>query len=49
MRDIFVGAKNVALAVKPGGKGDITKTHVLWPLEEPAVHPISLYYQAWST
>jgi outer membrane protein assembly factor BamB len=46
MRDIFVGAKNVALAVKPGGKGDITKTHVLWRYSKNLPYiPSPLYYQ----
>jgi outer membrane protein assembly factor BamB len=30
MREIFHAAENVVLAVKPGGEGDITDTHVLW-------------------
>lgn len=30
MRRIFDEARNVVLAVKPGGQGDITRTHVLW-------------------
>ena len=30
MRRIFTDAKNVIVAVKPGGAGDITETHVLW-------------------
>jgi outer membrane protein assembly factor BamB len=30
MRNIFAAAKNRMVAVKPGGVGDITKTHVLW-------------------
>ncbi len=30
MRAIFNSAKNRMVAVKPGGKGDITATHVLW-------------------
>jgi outer membrane protein assembly factor BamB len=30
MRNIFATAKNRIVAIKPGGKGDITKTHVLW-------------------
>lgn len=27
---VFTDARNVVLAIKPGGKGDITKTHVKW-------------------
>jgi outer membrane protein assembly factor BamB len=30
MRHIFAMAKNRMIAVRPGGTGDITKTHVLW-------------------
>lgn len=30
MAEIFDAVRNVALAVKPGGEGDITSTHVLW-------------------
>lgn len=30
MRRIFSEANNVLLAIKPGGRGDITETHVLW-------------------
>lgn len=30
MRNIFHSAQNVAIAVEPGGKGDITTTHVKW-------------------
>lgn len=45
MRDIFVGAKNVALAIKPGGKGDITKSHVLWTYTKNLPYiPSPLYY-----
>jgi hypothetical protein len=30
MREIFNTAQNVVLAVKPGGQGDISESHVLW-------------------
>lgn len=30
MRHIFGAAKNRMVAIRPGGKGDVTKTHVLW-------------------
>lgn len=30
MRKVFEAAHNVLLAIKPGGRGDITDTHVLW-------------------
>lgn len=30
MRQIFAAAQNRLIAVRPGGTGDITKTHVMW-------------------
>ncbi len=30
MRQIFAAAKNRMVAIRPGGAGDITKTHVVW-------------------
>lgn len=36
MRGVFSAAKNVLLAIKPGGSGDITTSHVLWT-QGPAV------------
>ena len=30
MRDMFAQAENQLFAIKPGGKGDITASHVLW-------------------
>ncbi|MGE5195511.1 MAG: PQQ-binding-like beta-propeller repeat protein [Deltaproteobacteria bacterium] len=30
MRRVFEAARNGVLAIRPGGKGDITDTHVLW-------------------
>ena len=30
MEKIFAAAKNRMIAIRPGGKGDVTKTHVLW-------------------
>jgi hypothetical protein len=30
MRKIFAAAKNRMIAIRPGGAGDITKSHVLW-------------------
>jgi outer membrane protein assembly factor BamB len=33
MRRIFDAAHNRLVAVKPGGKGDVTDTHVLWSLD----------------
>ena len=29
-RNLFLDGKNVVIAVKPGGTGDVTNTHVLW-------------------
>jgi outer membrane protein assembly factor BamB len=30
MRQIFASAKNRMVAIRPGGTGDVTRTHVLW-------------------
>jgi outer membrane protein assembly factor BamB len=30
MRKVFLDANNVCVAIKPGGTGDITKTHIVW-------------------
>ena len=30
MRDMFANAENAVIAIRPGGKGDITKSHVAW-------------------
>jgi outer membrane protein assembly factor BamB len=30
MKDIFETVENVALAIRPGGTGDVTLSHVLW-------------------
>jgi outer membrane protein assembly factor BamB len=30
MRRVFEAARNCVLAIRPGGRGDITDTHVLW-------------------
>jgi hypothetical protein len=34
MRRIFDAAQNRLVAIKPGGKGDVTDTHVLWSFEK---------------
>jgi outer membrane protein assembly factor BamB len=34
MRRAFDAAHNRMVAVKPGGKGDVTDTHILWALEK---------------
>jgi outer membrane protein assembly factor BamB len=31
---IFEGAQNRLIAIRPGGKGDVTKTHVIWSQEK---------------
>lgn len=45
MRRIFTAAQNMIIAIKPGGSGDITATHVLWSQRKylPYV-PSPLYY-----
>jgi outer membrane protein assembly factor BamB len=46
MRQIFAAANNVVLAVKPGGKGDITQTHVLWKQTRSIPYvPSPVYYK----
>jgi outer membrane protein assembly factor BamB len=30
MREMFAKAENAVLAIRPGGKGDVTRTHVAW-------------------
>lgn len=45
MRRIFDEARNVVVAIKPGGRGDVTKTHVLWEQEKMLPYvPSPLYY-----
>ena len=48
MRRIFTVAQNMVVAIKPGGKGDITATHVLWSQRKylPYV-PSPLYYKGY--
>lgn len=46
MRNIFLSARNVLVAVKPGGIGDITKTHVVWSQNRNLPYvPSPVYYQ----
>jgi outer membrane protein assembly factor BamB len=46
MRRVFTEAHNLILAVKPGGRGDITKTHVLWTQTKMLPYvPSPLYYK----
>lgn len=46
MRKIFAAANNRMVAIRPGGKGDITKTHVVWEQKKqlPFI-PSPLVYQ----
>jgi outer membrane protein assembly factor BamB len=46
MRRIFKTAQNRIVAIKPGGRGDITESHVLWEYKKylPVV-PSPLYYK----
>lgn len=45
-RQRFEAAQNRLVAIRPGGKGDITKTHVIWSQEKylPVI-PSPLYYR----
>lgn len=45
-RDVFDRAQNVAMAISPGGRGDITRTHVKWTYQRglPTV-PSPLVYR----
>jgi outer membrane protein assembly factor BamB len=50
MRQIFARAENVLLAIRPGGQGDITDSHVLWKqrkflpyIPSPVFHQGHLY------
>jgi outer membrane protein assembly factor BamB len=45
-RQRFEAAQNRLVAIRPGGKGDVTKTHVLWSQEKylPVI-PSPLYYR----
>ena len=46
MRKVFEGARNVVVAVKPGGQGDITDTHVLWHYKKEIPYcPSPVYYR----
>src|SRR5262249_35817300 len=45
-RTIFAGAVNRLVAIKPGGTGDVTKTHVLWEQTKQLPYvPSPLYYK----
>ncbi|MBI3866863.1 MAG: PQQ-binding-like beta-propeller repeat protein [Planctomycetia bacterium] len=46
MRNVFEAARNVMVAVKPGGTGDITDTHVLWRYNKQMPYcPSPVYYR----
>src|SRR5262245_27668836 len=46
MRRIFETARNSVMAIKPGGAGDITKTHVLWSYNKHLPYvPSPVYYK----
>lgn len=45
MRDIFARAENSLVAVRPGGRGDVTASHVLWKQTRGLPYvPSPLYY-----
>jgi outer membrane protein assembly factor BamB len=45
-RTIFAAAANRVIAIKPGGTGDVTKTHVLWEQTKQIPYvPSPLYYK----
>jgi outer membrane protein assembly factor BamB len=45
-RAIFAAAVNRVVAIKPGGRGDVTKTHVLWEQNKQLPYvPSPLYYK----
>lgn len=46
MRRIFADAQNIVVAIKPGGRGDITASHVLWSQKKQIPYiPSPLYYR----
>ncbi len=46
MRQVFEAARNVVVAIKPGGRGDITDTHVLWRYNKQIPYcPSPVYYR----
>ena len=48
MRQIFHNAHNVMLAIRPGGTGDITRSHVLWTQNKQLPYvPSPLYYNGY--
>ncbi|HEY3966399.1 MAG TPA: PQQ-binding-like beta-propeller repeat protein [Planctomycetaceae bacterium] len=46
MRNVFESARNVVVAVKPGGRGDITDSHVVWKYSKQIPYcPSPVYYR----
>lgn len=46
MRKVFEAARNVVVAIRPGGTGDITETHVLWRYNKQIPYcPSPVYYR----
>lgn len=46
MRQIFDNARNLIVAIKPGGTGDVTRTHVLWSYKKGLPYvPSPVYYR----
>lgn len=46
MRRVFETARNVVMAIRPGGSGEITDTHVLWKYTKVIPYcPSPLYYR----
>lgn len=46
MRRVFLDAQNVIMAIKPGGTGDITETHVQWKYKKSLPYvPSPICYQ----
>lgn len=46
VRQVLSGGRNVVLAIKPGGRGDITRSHVAWEYTRQIPYcPSPLYYQ----
>lgn len=48
MANVFASAKNVMIAIRPGGVGDITDTHVLWSQSKQLPYvPSPVLYAGW--
>ena len=46
MKNIFETARNAVIAIKPGGKGDVTESHVAWSYERNVPYVPSPLYHA---